>query len=547
MKFQQKVLLFLIISLIISPVYSQKKGFASINRQDLEMHMEFLASDELQGRASGEPGLDIAARYLAGQAKHLGLISAGSENGYYQYYILSKKKYDREKCQISIQAKGVDPVINKELFYLFPAPTKAETTFEGEVVFAGYGINDEENGYNDFEGIDIEGKVVLVMDRAPMNEEGTEMQFDNEKWSGMQNFQFKMRYIMGQQPKAILLVLDPKSGFNSLNDQFPQLGNYLESTSKLKGDGDDSGARTDGPGLFFIHRSVADQLLAPSGKDLAEIQMEIDKALEPQSFLLENVSINIDIHMEDMDIVIPNIFGFIEGSDPVLKEEMIIYMAHFDHLGTDNEEGVFNGADDNASGTVALIEIAEAFLKEKKHPQRSVGFLWVSAEEIGLFGSKYFAEHPLVPIENISAAINLDMVARTQTEEDLNSDREGITISGGDTIKVIGGIQSKVLMDLNIQALEEMNLPGNYEFNDISHPSQFFYRSDHVSFVRKDIPVIFYSTGTHADYHMLTDIESKLDYDKFIKVTQLSYKLGYKVANYKGSIVVDNPMSGWGK
>jgi len=128
---------------------------------------------------------------------------------------------------------------------------------------------------------------------------------------------------------------------------------------------------------------------------------------------------------------------------------MIIYMAHFDHLGTDKDGGIFNGADDNASGTVTLIEIAEAFLKEKKHPKRSVGFLWVSAEEIGLFGSQYFAEHPLVPIENIAAAINLDMVARTQTEE-----------------------------DLNILALDEMNMPGNYEFNDLSHPDNFLFNRD---------------------------------------------------------------------
>ncbi len=547
MRALQKITIVLVVFFIALPIYSQKKGLQSVNQADLELHMDFLASDELEGRSTGDPGLNIAAAYLAAQAKHLGLKSADPENGYFQHYIITEKSYDRELCGMTITAEGKEPVVNRDAFYMFPATPGMKETIEGEAVFVGYGINDEANSYNDFLDIDIAGKIVLMMDRAPMNEDGTEAQFDNEKWSGMQNFQFKIRHIMMQQPKAILLVFDPKCGFSSLAEKLPQVVSYIESSKSLKIDGPGPQSSQVMPKMLIIHRSVADQLLAPSGKDLAAIQEQIDRTLTPHSFLIEDVNLKIDLVMNENDLVVPNVFGYIEGYDQVLKNEMVIYSAHFDHLGTDGAGGVFNGADDNASGTVGLIEIAEAFLSEKKAPKRSVGFLWVSAEEIGLFGSKYFSENPLVPIESIASVINLDMISRTKTAEDEASGRSDLTISGGDTVKVIGGIQSKVLMDINVEALEEMELPANYTYNDISHPSQFFYRSDHINFARHDIPVIFYSTGTHVDYHELTDDLSRVDYDRFVKMTQLSFLLGYKTANYKGPIEVNNPMSGWKK
>lgn len=536
----------ILVIFLATPSYSQKKGLESIEQADLELHMDFLASDELKGRATGDPGLLIAASYLAAQAKHLGLKSADESNGYFQHYIISEKSYDREQCAITVITGDENVIVSKEAFYMFPAVRGNREIIEGEVVFAGYGINDEANSYNDFKDVDVAGKIVLIMDRAPMNEDGSEAQFDDRKWNSMQNFQFKLGNIMAQQPKAVLLVLDPKSGFSSLAEKFPQVISYIESSKSLKENGSESRSAQSRPGMMIIHRDVANSLLASTGKKLAALQQEIDETLTPQSFLIKDVQVKIDLVMKETDHEVPNVFGIIEGSDPSLKDEMIIYTAHFDHVGTDGQGGVFNGADDNASGTVGLIEIAEAFLQEKKPPKRSVGFLWVSAEEIGLFGSKYFADHPMVPIESISSVINLDMISRTETESD-RAAGDRVTISGGDSVKVIGGIQSKVLMDLNVEALAEMGLPANYQYNDINHSSRFFYRSDHVNFAMNDIPVIFYSTGTHVDYHQLTDDLSRVDYDRFVEMTKLSFLMGYKAANYKGEITVDNPMSGWGQ
>jgi len=545
MKRFQYLLAFLFVFVSILPLQAQKKGLESINTPDLKRHMLFLSSDELEGRDTGEPGMQIAARYLAVQADALKLKALDKDEDYLQPYIIEEKAYDRENSGITVTAADSSVTESSIPFYMFPSPAGDHTIIEGEVVFAGYGINDEEHGYNDFENIDIQDKVVLIMNRAPMNEEGTEAQFDNAKWTDMQNFQYKMQNIMSQQPKAVMLVMDPKSGMQSIEDINPAVAKFLSKSRGLKKEEESDGLFGNMPGMVLIHRQVADQLMASVGKNLKDLQLEIDKNLAPQSFLLEGANVKIELTMETNDLEVYNVFGLIEGSDPVLKDEVVIYVAHYDHIGTDGAGGVFNGADDNASGTVALIEIAEAFKKEKKAPKRSIGILWVSAEEIGLYGSEYFANHPLVPRKNIAAVINLDMVGRTKTAEDELSDRSGLTIQGGDSVKVIGGLQSKVLMKINEESLAEAGLVGNYQYNNLTDPNRYFYRSDHINFARKNIPVLFYSTGTHADYHMVGDEEKYLDYNKFLKMTRFCYKAGLNVAQHSGSIKVDNPMSRW--
>jgi hypothetical protein len=431
MKRFKYLIAFLFVFLSALPLRAQKKGMESINKNDLKRHMQFLASDELEGRDTGEPGLQVAARYLAVQAESLGLQALDKDKDYMQSYIIEEKSYDRERSRITITAADSLYAHSSEPFYVFPAPGGDHTVYEGEVVFAGYGINSEEHAYNDFENIDIQDKVVLIMNRAPMNEEGTEAQFDNSKWTGMQNFQYKMQYIYSQQPRAVMMVMDPKSDMQSIEDVNPAVAKYLSKSRGLKAEDEQTdGSPGNPPGMVLIHRQVADQLLASSGKNLKDLQLEIDRNLAPQSFLLEGTSVKIELAMKTSDLEVFNVFGLIEGSDPALKDEVVIYVAHYDHMGTDGNGEVFNGADDNASGTVALIEIAEAFLKEKKSPGRSIGILWVSAEEIGLYGSQYFAEHPLVDKEKIAAVINLDMVSRTKTKEDELSTRSGLTIQG---------------------------------------------------------------------------------------------------------------------
>lgn len=530
--------------MILIPLHGQKKALKSFNTGDLKMHMDFLASDELEGRDTGEKGLEVAARYLAVQAGHLGLQPTRNNLDFFQYYTLEERSYDWENSSISIHDPMGNRVVDEESFFIFPTPQVEKLEIEGDIVFAGYGIKDDALDYNDFEGVDIRDKIVLIMDRAPLNADGSEILFD-DKWYGRRGLTYKMQYMATQRPKAIMVVPDPKSGFNSITEQNPFITEYLSRTRSVKKEDQEPVVEISGPRIVLIHRSVADYLLEQTGKSLEVMQKAIDSTLEPNSFMVEGQKTKIDLTMKIREFNVPNIFGLIEGSDPELKDELVIYLAHFDHVGTDDMGGVFNGADDNASGTVALLEIAEAFMKEKKRPARSIGFLWVSGEEIGLFGSKYFADNPLVPIENIAAVINLDMVGRTATEEDLASGRKELTIVGRDSVKVIGAKQSSVLMDINKRSLKESGLFGNYTYNDENHPERFFYRSDHINFAQKDIPVLFYSTGTHTDYHQLTDVPERIDYAKFHRMTKFCFLVGYNTANYKGEITVDNPMSEW--
>ncbi len=535
--------LFVCLLLISASLSAQKKALESITIPDLRNHISFLASDELEGRATGEDGLNIAARYIACQAEHTGLNPVEGENGFFQYYTLVDRSYNWDQCSI-ITEKPSGQVENNDHFFVFPALEESSLELSGEVVFAGYGIKDESNHYNDLEGLDLEGKIVLFMNRAPMNEDGTECLF-GPTWLRMENLDLKVENLAAMKPRALFMVMDPKSGFNSLTDMVPGIERYFSKSRTLKGEARGPQVGDGGTKVVFINRSVADQILEGTGKTLAELQKEIDSSLEPHSFQLEGTRVEMNVSMNIEEKAIPNVFGYIEGSDPDLKEEMVIYMAHFDHIGTNDDGEVFNGADDNASGTVALLEIAEAYMKEKKKPERSVGFLWVSGEEIGLFGSSYFANNPMVPIESIAAVINLDMVARTINEEDMEAGRKHMTIVGEDSVKVIGGLQSKVLMDINTRTLEAMGLKGNYTYNDMNHPDRYFFRSDHINFARKDIPVLYYSTGTHSDYHKISDEVEKLDFNKFLHMTKFTFMVGFNTANYKGEITVDHPMSTW--
>jgi len=523
---------------------AQKAGIESITISDLESHMYFLASDELKGRSTGEPGLDIAGKYLATQAKLLGLKAVDENKDYIQNYVLVESKYDFEKSQITVAPTEGDPVVVNDDFFIIGNDDTEHYSVDGEVVFAGYGVVEDEHNYDDFAEVDITGKFVMIMNRAPLDEDGKTIKF-GAKYGDMQNVMIKYPNIAMRQAKGILLVMDPKSGFNSILEAAPFIKDFLGSSKSVKGS-PDAGMFGQMPlPIIIIHRNVADQLLEGSGVSLAELQQKIDESLEPHSFPIQNKTCQVDLYRTNREFNAPNVFGVIEGSNPKLKDEYVIYMAHIDHLGTDGQGGVFNGADDNASGSVALLEMAEAFLKEKKTPARSIGFLWVSGEEIGLYGSGYYASNPVIPLNQTVAAINLDMVGRKRTDED-NADKSGqITVLAGDSIRVIGGLQSKVLMEINKTSMNEMNVSGDYHYNNREHPARYFFRSDHISFAQKDIPVLSYSTGTHVDYHKITDTVDKIDFEKFQHITRFVFKVGFNVANYKGEITVDNPFTSW--
>ena len=248
------------------------------------------------------------------------------------------------------------------------------------------------------------------------------------------------------------------------------------------------------------------------------------------------VTLNSDLHIESNRSIIStpgvNVLAFIPGSDPKLKEEVIVLTAHYDHLGKRGDD-IFHGADDNASGTAALIEIAEAFQEaseEGYRPRRSVLCLLVTGEEKGLLGSQYYTEHPLIPLEHTVANINLDMIGRI---DDKHDDGNYIYVIGSDRL-------SKDLHDINERVnATYTNLDLDYTYNAPDDPNQYYYRSDHYSFAKRGIPAIFYFSGTHADYHKTSDTPDKIDSEKATRITRLAFHLAWELAWRDERIKVD--------
>ena len=528
------------------PVYSQRAN-NSINRitaSDMESYISFLASPLLKGRMNGEEGLEIAGQYIASQAKILGLKPANGKS-YFQPYSVNKRTLDPEKTKVQIISATSDTLTLRDQMYQLVPLGPSDFLLEGEVVFAGYGIKSDKYKYNDFDSLDTEGKILIVMERAPMSEDGKKSLFEEPEWSSPMSFQLKINSLILSKAKAILFVPDPKSGFKSLGESTPGLAGYISSKINLKGDKEENLNPFTAmmPKVIFINRSVADALLKGSGNTLDELQKKIDETLKPYSFAITDKHIKITEVSLKEEKILNNVAGYIEGSDPVLKNEVIVFSGHYDHIGVSGAK-INRGADDDASGCAALLSMAEAFQSLKKKPLRSILFLWVSGEEIGLFGSRFYVDNPLFPLEKTVADLNMDMIGRVKEAADSTS---STPMTGPNSVFVITDSQSRELRSIADEIDKKSDLNFDYSLSGRDHPLQLFARSDHYNFVKKDIPVLFFSTGIHSDYHTSGDVIEKIDFRKMELITRTMYEIGLTVANRKTRIVVDNPFSSWEK
>ena len=533
---------------VMAPVslYSQKNqnSINQITSSDLESYVSFLASPLLKGRMNGEEGLEIAAQYIASQAKLTGLKPANGTS-YFQPYAVMKKTMDPNKTKVQIISNGKDTVTAKEPMFQLVPTGPSDFTLDGEVVFAGYGIKADKYKYNDFDNLKTEGKILLVMDRAPMSENGEKCLFEEPNWSSAMSFQMKLTTMIYSKAKAILFVSDPKSGFQSFDESNPGIAGYLKSKVTLSSEKPEivNPFMAGMPKVIFIHRIVADELLKESGHSLEELQKSIDSTLQPHSFTITDKLLKINEVSLLEEKVLNNVAGYIEGSDPVLKNEIVVFSGHYDHIGASGSK-INTGADDDASGCAALLSMAEAFQSLEKKPLRSILFLWVSGEEIGLYGSKSYVDNPLFPLEKTVADLNMDMIGRVKGVADSTKENP---MTGPNTVFVITDSQSKDLRSIADEIDKKSPLDFDYSLSGRDHPLQLFARSDHYNFVKKDIPVLFFTTGLHTDYHTPGDVIEKIDFKKMEMVTRTMFEIGLTVANRKTRLIVDNPFSSWGK
>jgi len=524
---------------------------ATITPEDLAAHLYVFASDYFEGRETSTRGQKLAATYLGGQYRKLGLTPKGTvetddpyaPEAYFQPFELYGQRLNNATLDVTVNGETVasssfGPDGADGAFYVrFGAAPETE----GRVVFAGYGIRDDALGYNDYaaleaSAIDPSGKWLLVLRDEPLKndstsllptEDGTPSKWTRRWFTKLQAAGFGS----DRSPAGILIVGDTGPHASDVaEDAARRAMDAREGVGRLSLEAPESNQGP--PPILYVTSDLANQILAPTGRTIAEVQASIDASLEPDVFEVPDVTLRSTIDQETVTRTSENVVAFIEGTDPVLKNEVIVLSSHYDHIGIDyTAEGdqINNGADDDGSGTVAVLEMAEAFIQAKKDgygPRRSVLFLNVAGEEKGLLGSRYFTDtEPVMPLDQIVTNLNIDMIGRHDPTHP-GDDPDYVYIIGSNLI-------SQELHDINLRANEitGTNLDLHERFNSKDDPNQFYRRSDHWNFGKHSIPFIFFFTGTHEDYHGVDDEPEKIDYDRMARIARLIFATAWQVAN----------------
>jgi len=476
----------LLLLLTVQTPASVQQAAQSISAADVRRRIGIIADDSMRGRDTPSPELDEVAAYIAGEYKRLGLRPAGDGNGYLQRYSLDRVQIVGDSSAIMIHGR-VDTTLTYGSDALFSGNVFESRDYAGELVLLSGPLSGSLGGDTTV----VAGKMVILA-------------------SGPRNRGERER-VLGWKPAGVIV---PSMVPDSIWTQ-------LMSRVARPQDRDPS-LRSGGPLILAVRGASLQPIIARLGGDLAAAQ-------SAQAFQVTTLG-GAQLHVHARVRVLerrsaPNVVAILPGSDPKLKDEYVVFSAHMDHVGVAGPRGsggcrargadsICNGADDDGSGTVAVVEIAEAFARLTPRPKRSIVFLNVSGEEKGLWGSEYFADHPTVPLANVVANLNIDMVGRNWR----------------DTIVAIGKEHSDLGATLTRVATEhpELNMKP---IDDLWPQENFYFRSDHYNFAKKGVPILFFFNGTHEDYHRPGDSPDKIDAEKEARIAQLILYLGLEVAN----------------
>ncbi|WP_242922156.1 M28 family peptidase [Pontibacter liquoris] len=507
----------------VSAKYAQ-----TITAADLSKHLHIIASDEYMGRDTGSKGQKMAAEYIATQFRKDGLagpVKTGS-NPYYQSFDLEKTRWGNGYMLVG-KAKFL---MLQDFFVLGSTPYQDEQA--ADIVFAGYGIDDPK--FNDYAGKDVTGKMVVVLAGEPKDASGNYILSGTDKASDWGNdYRSKRKAATDHGAKSVLIITGTSADeFNTLTQRYKS---YASRPSiGMKNTGTQTNAAT-----MFISPVAGAALLGTTPEKLLAYPASVAKTGKPAA---GTFAVAKDVKVRTERIAEPlsteNVLGFIEGTDK--KDEIVVVTAHYDHVGVDSTltgDQIFNGANDDGSGTVAVLEVSEAFAQAKKDgygPRRSMLFMTVTGEEKGLLGSEYYSENPVFPLANTVADVNIDMIGRMDFDHEKTNDSNYIYVIGADKL-------SSELDQINTQMNEKYtHLKLDYKFNDENDPNRFYYRSDHYNFAKKGIPIVFYFNGVHADYHKPSDEVEKINFESAQKVARLAFHVAWELANRDNRIVVDS-------
>lgn len=490
-----------------------------IGSEGLREHLTILASDEFEGRETGQPGQKKAAGYIAGVFEGYGLPTIPGDSSYFQKIAFTAESWQR----IALSVNG-EQCRHLWDFYAYPSTNASlpETTFD-EVLFLGYGIESER--YNDYKETDVNGKAILIYDGEPVDASGISRVTGTKELSDWASDWRKKLRLARQKGARLVLFID--TGFKQ---NVALARKDILNTGMQYGEGERPEQHF--ANNCFLTTKVAKDILGESYNKVIRARKNMQKRGKSKAVPLD-CRISIQQDKFQRQVLGENVLGYIEGTDEKLKEELLVITAHYDHLGR-RGNSIYNGADDNGSGASTVLEVAEAFAEAKKQgagPRRSILVMLVSGEEKGLLGSQYYVDNPIFPLENTIANINVDMVGRVDSKH--QDKPEYIYVIGSDRL-------STELHQINEQAnATYTKLELDYTYNAEDDPNRYYYRSDHYNFARRGIPSIFYFNGTHADYHRTTDTVDKIQFDKMARIAQLIFYTAWEVANREERIKVD--------
>jgi hypothetical protein len=480
-------------------------GFQSINPEDCRKWLSVLASDDFEGRESGTAGFQKAADMVAAHFRELGLKPVGDHDAegrptYFQNVPFVAAALDGERARFE-WGDAKDQVLVR-VGEGFGATGLGSVAAKGPIVFVI-----AQAGPQKFPDFDVRGKIVIAVAYGPDG--------------GLARAQGGMMADLRKSGAAAVVRVDDVVAARGVASTTPvRKDQFRPSPEKTP--------------TVSISTAVAQAIAAANDKSLESMIAKSKSAGVPQS-VPTKATAKIDLETKVVDMAVPNVAGYLEGSDPSLKNELVIIGSHLDHLGRDATGKVFNGADDDGSGTTGVLAVSRAFAKNSRAPRRSVLFLTFCGEEKGLLGSDWYVQHPIFPNENVIAELQMDMIGRREEAHEGENPGNETAEQNVNSLHVIGA--KKIAPALN-ELIVKVN--GEYTGFDFEYDQEgVYYRSDHYNFAKKGIPIAFFFTGFHRDYHQTTDDVEKIDFPKLARVAQLVYLTGWELAERPNRLPVD--------
>jgi Zn-dependent M28 family amino/carboxypeptidase len=509
-----------------------QRAIDTIAAAQLRDYLTFIASDEMEGRDTPSRGLDTTARFLAMNLHRWGFKPAGDDGSYFQRIELRRNRADSEQTKVELNGRalttGTDFI-----------PASGSGTVSGSLVFAGTGWFIKSKNLDAYNGIDPAGKIAVIFGTPNQSPRGISRA---ELGKIGEDSIAPVEYARQKGVAGIIYVPDAQYVANWPRIRIRVMERGATFVARFQ-------TQQPAPTLpsVVISSDVANSLFAGEREPASSVLNATSVTSLPAPFAL-SADKKVTLTMANTTESIPtqNVVAIWEGRDPVLKSEYVALGAHYDHVGSGcppvGNDRICNGADDDGSGTTALLAMAEALAKSGVRPKRSILFVWHCGEEKGLWGSRYFTEFPTVPLDHIVTQINIDMIGRSKKEGDTNPRNSELT--GPNAIYLIGSTMMSTELGELVNAVNKsfLNLTLDTRYDAPNDPNRFFYRSDHFNYARKGIPIIFFFDGVHEDYHRAGDTADKIDYEKMEKVTRTIYMTLWEIANRATRLKVDKPL-----